>query len=125
MRESASSPCQAPPGYWDLDETQPGPAAGPAERTDKMPPPARRTVLFLGTAPDDGAPAASAFNAVAARLGLPWTASTRAPADLTPADFEAAVRVVSLDRAGHEPVVRERVPGRAGAVEYWQVAAAS
>ena len=74
----------------------------------------RRVVLFLG----DGAVAA-AFNAVAGRLGLLWTGVARPMADATAADFEAAARVVAVDPARTEPVLRERFPDRLGAVEFW------
>ena len=122
MPEPASSPCQAPPGYWDPDEAEAAGASRPADRNDQMPPPAGRTVLFLGTG--QGARAAGAqFNAVAARMGLPWAGVARDPGEVSAADVAAAVRVVSLGRAEHEPVLRARFPDRAAAVEYWQVAA--
>jgi translation initiation factor 1 len=115
MPEPASSPCQAPPGYWDAENDQ---------QNTSMPPPVKRTVLFLGAVNDDRGRAAEAqFNGVAARMGLPWAAVSRAPEAVTAADFETAVRVVSLDRANHEPILREQYPDRVAAVEYWQVAA--
>jgi translation initiation factor 1 len=77
---------------------------------------ARRVVLFLGA----GGPAAeAAFNAVAGRLGLPWAGVSRSPEAVTAADFEAAARVVGVDRDRVEPVLRERFPDRSEAVEYW------
>lgn len=96
------------------------------------------------------------FNAVAARMGLPWRATSRAlalergtgnvgpmapsavealaamgiaggeaitrmPAAVTDADFAAATRVVALLREEHTPLMLERHPTRAGAIEYWDV----
>jgi predicted translation initiation factor SUI1 len=122
-----------------------------------MPPPAKRTVLFLGTANHDRSRAADlVFNALAARMGLPWVAVSRGlavggrpkpkgpmaaatvkvlegqgirsadfgrpPLAVTAADFESAARVVAMNRAEHEPVLREHFPNWAAGVEYWQVA---
>ena len=50
---------------------------------------ARRVVLFIGA---DGP--ATAFNAVAGRLGLPWAGVTRTAEAVTGADFETAARIV-------------------------------
>jgi predicted translation initiation factor SUI1 len=121
-------------------------------------PPAKRTVLFLGTSNHDRSRAAElVFNALATRMGLPWVAVSRGlavggsrkpkgpmaadtvkvlesqgirsadfgrpPMPVAGADFESAARVVAMNRAEHEPVLRERFPNRAAAVEYWQVAA--
>src|SRR5262245_5333893 len=148
VAEPASSPCQAPPGYWDATESEP---------SAPMPPPAKRTVLFLGTANHDRSRAAElVFNALSGRMGLPWVAVSRglavgvgrkpkgpmaaatvkvlegqgirsaefgrAPMAVTAADFESAARVVAMNRSEHEPVLRERFPDRADAVEYWDVA---
>lgn len=79
---------------------------------------ARRVVLFLG----DGGSVAAAFNAVAGRLGLPWIGLGRPTEAATAADFDGAARIVAVDRARTEPVVRERFPERT--VEYWDVAPA-
>jgi predicted translation initiation factor SUI1 len=146
--EPASSPCQAPPGYWDATESEP---------SEPMPPPAKRTVLFLGTANHDRSRAAElVFNALAGRMGLPWVAVSRglaigagrkpkgpmaagtvkvlegqgirsadfgrAPMAVTAADFESAARVVAVNRPEHEPVLRDQFPDLVDAVEYWQVA---
>jgi len=81
---------------------------------------ARRHILFLGAG---GGRAAEAFNAVAGRLGLPWAGVSKAAADVTAADFEAAARVVAVDRARVEPLLRERFPGRA--VDCWPAADAA
>jgi translation initiation factor 1 len=148
VAEPASSPCQAPPGYWDATDPEPSTA---------MPPPAKRTVLFLGTTNHDRSRAAElVFNALSARMGLPWVAVSRGlavgsgrkpkgpmaaatvkvlegqgirsadfgrpPMAVTGADFESAARVVAMNRAEHEPILRERFTDRADAVEYWQVA---
>lgn len=48
---------------------------------------------------------------------------SRAPTQVTDADFEAAELVVALDRSEQEPLVRERFPTFAEKVRYWQVAA--
>jgi translation initiation factor 1 len=101
----ASSPCQAPAGYWDPEDA-------PMNR------PAGRTVLFLG-AGDDPARAATQFNAVAGRLGLGWSASARAVGDVSAADL-AAARVIGLGAAEVEPAARQRFPDRA--VEFWPAA---
>ena len=77
---------------------------------------ARRVVLFLGA----GGPAAeAAFNAVAGRLGLPWAGVSRSIDAVTAADFASAARLIGVDRDRVEPVLRERFPDRAEAVEYW------
>ena len=68
-----------------------------------------RVVLFVG---GEGPAAAAAFNAVAGRLGLPWTGVSKPAADVTAADFESAARVVAVD-----PAIRERFPDRAA--ESW------
>lgn len=76
---------------------------------------ARRVVLFVG----DAQAAEAAFNAVAGRLGLPWAGVSRAAQAVTAADFEAAARVVGVDQARVEPMLREKFPDRAAAVEFW------
>lgn len=112
-----------------------------------------KTVLFLGPANHDRSRAAEAvFNAVAARMGLPWVAAsrglavatgpkpkgpmlaatvkalapragdfTRSPIQVGEADF-AAARVVAVNRAETEPLLREHFPGRDG-IEYWSLPA--
>ena len=88
-----------------------------------------RTVLFLGSRCRDRGPTAERlFNAAAGRMGLPWTAVARglapdAAAPAAAADLSAATRVVVLDRAEHEPVLRERFPEWADRAEYWQITA--
>ena len=89
---------------------------------------AQRTVLFLGSRNRTRGPAAARlFNAAAGRMGLPWAAVSRGLAPdaagvATAADLVAAARVVALNRAEHEPVVRERFPEWADRVEYWELA---
>ena len=84
-------------------------------------PAANRLVLFLA-ADDRGGAAATAFNTIAGRLGLPWAAVARG-LDVSDAELASAARVVAIDRARLEPVVRERFPSHAERVEYWQLPA--
>jgi translation initiation factor 1 len=78
-----------------------------AERT-------RRSILFLG---DAGL--AASFNAVAGRLGLPWTGVSCSASQATSADFKAAARVIAVDRSRLEPLLQERFPDRIGTIEFW------
>jgi predicted translation initiation factor SUI1 len=88
-----------------------------------------RVVLFLGSRNRTRAPAAvRLFTAAAGRVGLPWAATSRGLAadaadPATADDLKTAARVVALNRAEHEPLVRDRFPEWAGGVEYWQVPA--
>jgi translation initiation factor 1 len=82
-------------------------------------PAANRLALFLA-ADERGRAAEVALNAVAARLGLPWTAVSRG-LDVSEADLASAARVIAVDPARLEPLVRERFPSHAGRVEYWQL----
>ena len=62
--------------------------------------------------------------AVVARLaarGVVVPADERAPRQAVPADLAAAGRIVALDEAEHRPLVEERFPEWAAAIEYWVV----
>jgi predicted translation initiation factor SUI1 len=86
-----------------------------------------KTVLFLGSRNRTRGPAAvRTFNAAAARMGLPWAATSRGLAadatdPATTADLAAAARVVLLDRGEHEPILRSRFPEWTGPVEGWDI----
>lgn len=91
--------------------------------------PQPKTVLFLGTTETDARSRAaeSAFNRVAARMGLPWRAATRGlmgDAPITADDLAAAAARVAVNRADHEPLLRDRFPEWAEKIEYWQLAVA-
>lgn len=81
----------------------------------------RKTVMFLDTAGRARA-AEAAFNAAAARLGLPWVAVAAELGTAPPSGLADAVVVVALNRDEHEPLVRTAFPERADAVVFWQVA---
>ncbi|HEX6986052.1 MAG TPA: hypothetical protein VF170_11790 [Planctomycetaceae bacterium] len=68
-----------------------------------------------------GPMAAASVKALQAR-GLRDDDYARAPVPVAEADLERAALVVALDRAEHEPLVRERFPARAGKIDYWQIA---
>ncbi|MDB5313583.1 MAG: translation initiation factor Sui1 [Gemmataceae bacterium] len=84
---------------------------------------AHKVVLFLDTgSAERGRTAEAEFNAVAAKLGLPWVARGQvvaAPADPDAADLATAAVIIAVDRVILEPLLRERFPDRAGAIEYW------
>ncbi len=54
--------------------------------------------------------------------GLRGPAFDRPPEQVTEADFEAADRVIGLDRTELAPALENRFPAWAGKVEYWNVA---
>lgn len=119
---------------------------------------AGKGVLFLGTENLGRSRVAEIlFNAVAAKMGLAWVATSRGvatkpmtkkdvliaatalkalqaggvrggdfsrqPVQATDADLESAEIVIALNRAEHEPLVRERFTAWAEKVQYWQVPA--
>ncbi len=49
-------------------------------------------------------------------------ATARMPTAVATAELEAAARVIALDKAEHEPLLRGRHPGWEAKVEYWTVA---
>jgi len=53
--------------------------------------------------------------------GIAVPAKVRGPQRVTETDFAAAGRIVALDEAEHRPLVKERFPQWAGAVEYWTI----
>jgi protein-tyrosine phosphatase len=67
-----------------------------------------------------GAVSRAAVQGLAAR-GIDVPASERGPQRVTAADFAAAGHIVALDEAEHRPLVEERFPQWAGAVEYWEI----
>lgn len=67
-----------------------------------------------------GAISPAAVVALAAR-GIAVPAAERLPVQVTAADLAAAGRIVALDEAEHRPLVEERFPSWAAAVEYWDI----
>ena len=65
-----------------------------------------------------GAISRAAVQGLAAR-GIAVPAGERGPQRVTEADLATAGRIVALDEAEHRPLVEERFPQWAGAVEYW------
>lgn len=85
---------------------------------------APRVVLFLdGGTGDRARAAATEFNAVASKLGLPWVG--RAATIGEPGiDLGSAATVIAFDRPTVEPALREKFPDRVSTVEFWDVAGA-
>jgi translation initiation factor 1 len=79
-------------------------------------------VLFLCAGADErGAAAEASFNAVAARMGLPWRARRVDPSQAAETDLQGAVAIVALDEAGCRPLVQQRFATWAERVRYWQL----
>jgi translation initiation factor 1 len=74
----------------------------------------QKTVLFLGVGEAAGV-AEALFDSVAGKIGMAWKASSRNPAEATPAELEAADWIVALDELAALP------PGWADRVEAWPV----
>jgi translation initiation factor 1 len=72
----------------------------------------QKTVLFLGAGEATGV-AEALFDSVAGKIGMAWKASSRNPAEATPADLEGADWLVALGGATALP------PGWADRVEAW------
>lgn len=67
-----------------------------------------------------GAISRAAVEGLAAR-GVAVPPDERGPRQAAAADLAAAGRIVALDEAEHRPLVAERFPAYAAAVEYWRV----
>ena len=67
-----------------------------------------------------GALSRAAVQGLAAR-GVAVPAGERGPRQATAADFAGADRIVALDEVEHRPLVEERFPAWAAAVEYWDI----
>jgi len=67
-----------------------------------------------------GAISRAAVEGLAAR-GIAVPPDERGPRQAAAADLAAAGRIVALDEAEHRPLVAERFPAYAAAVEYWGV----
>ena len=93
----------------------------------------KKLVLFLGTGPAEVSRfVETQFNAVSARIGLPWqgfyrdlhhdaTPGTTAPGTPVVEDLKKADRIVALNHTEHRPLLQALCPNWVDKVEFWEV----
>ncbi|QEL17260.1 translation initiation factor [Limnoglobus roseus] len=85
-----------------------------------MPPKPKKSLVVLDSSPPQRAEyAVKLFAPIVAKMGLPWTATARAMDDATPAEMEAATRIVCVCPSEFRPLVESQFPTVTERIEYW------